>query len=82
MNPHRPRTRIWLATAVALAAPLALATSASAVSTIEPTLPHPIHHPIHHVQIQRVSGATATNALTGVALNPISRLGPGAVDVG
>jgi hypothetical protein len=81
MNRNHRRIRNWLATAVAIAAPLALAASASATRTIEPTLPGgPMHHV--HAHVMRVSGATATNALTGVALNPISRLGPGAVDVG
>jgi hypothetical protein len=80
MTRHRRRIRNWLATAAAFATPLALASTASAHRVIEPTLPGP--GSIHHVHILRVSGATATNALTGVALNPISRLGPGAVDVG
>jgi hypothetical protein len=80
MNRHHRRIRTWLATAVAIATPLALASSASATRVIEPTLPGPA--PIHHGHILRVSGATRTSALTGVALNPISGLGPGAVDVG
>ena len=81
MNRHHRRIRNWLATAVAIATPLAVASTASANRVIEPTLPGP--GPIHHVHILCASaGATATNALTGVALNPISRLGPGAVDVG
>ena len=78
MNRHSRRVKTLLATAVAFATPLALASSAAATRVVEPTLPRPIHH----VHILRVSGATATNALTGVALNPVSRLGPGAVDVG
>jgi hypothetical protein len=57
-----------------------LASSASATRVIEPTLPAPSR--IHHVHILRVSGATRTSLLTGVALNPISGLGPGAIDVG
>jgi hypothetical protein len=71
-----------LATAVAIATPLAVASSASATRVIEPTRPGP--GPIHHVHahILRVSGATATNQLNGAALNPLTRLGPGAVDVG
>ena len=80
MTRHSHRIRTALATAIAIAAPLALASSASATRVIEPTLPGP--SPIHHVHILRVSGATRTSALTGVALNPISGLGPGAVDVG
>jgi hypothetical protein len=69
-----------LATAVAIATPLAVASSASATRVIEPTRPGPIHHV--HAHILRVSGATATNQLNGAALNPLTRLGPGAVDVG
>ena len=80
MTRHPRRIRTWLATTVAIATPLAAASSASATRVIEPTLPGP--GPTHHVHILRVSGATATNQLSGAALNPISRLGPGAVDVG
>lgn len=80
MNRHPRRIRTRLATAVAIATPLALASSASATRVIEPTLPG--HGPVRHVHILRVSGAARTNLLTGVALNPISGLGPGAVDVG
>ena len=80
MTRHRCRIRNWLATAVAFATPLALASTASAHGVIEPTLPAP--STVHHVHILRVSGSTATNALTGVALNPISLRGPGAVDEG
>jgi hypothetical protein len=78
MNRHRT-IGTSLAAAVVLAAPLALASSASAARVIEPTLPRPT--PIQHVHIVRVSGASRTNLLTGVALNPISGLGPGAVNV-
>ena len=83
MNRHHRRIRTRLATAVAIATPLALASSASATRVIEPTLPGP-GGPIHHVHVRilRVSGATATNQLSGAALNPISRLGAGAIDVG
>ena len=81
MKRHRRRIRIQLATAIAMAAPLALASSASATRLVEPTLPGGTGH-VRHVHILRVSGATRTSALTGVALNPISGLGPGAVDVG
>lgn len=82
MNRHRRRIRIWLATAVAFAAPLALASSASAFKAPpEPTLPGGTMHRVH-AHVLRVSGAARINALTGVALNPISGLGPGAVDVG
>jgi hypothetical protein len=79
---HHRRIRTRLATAVAIATPLALASSASATRVIEPTLPGSgrIHHV--HVHLLRVSGATRTNLLTGVALNPISGLGPGAIDAG
>jgi hypothetical protein len=80
MTRHRRRIRIWLGTAVAIAAPLAVASSASAMNVIEPTLPG--HTPVRHTHLVRVSGAARTNSLTGVALNPISLLGPGAVDVG
>ncbi len=82
MNRDHRRISTWLATAVAIASPLALASGASATRVIEPTLPRPA--PIHHVHVHilRVSGATRTSLLTGVALNPISGLGPGAVDVG
>jgi hypothetical protein len=80
VNRHHRRIRTWLATAVAIASPLALASSAAATRVIEPTRPGP--GPIHHAHISRVSGATRTNLLTGVALSPISGLGPGAVDVG
>lgn len=82
MKHHHRRIRTSLATVVAVATPFVLASSASATRVIEPTLPGPA--PIHHVHVHilRVSGATRTNVLTGVALNPISGLGPGAVDVG
>jgi hypothetical protein len=80
MTRNRRRITNWLATAAAIAVPLALASSASATRVIEPTLPRP--GPIHHIHILRVSGATRTSPLTGVALNPISGLGPGAVDAG
>jgi len=35
-----------------------------------------------HAHVLRVSGAARINALTGAALNPLSGLGPGAVDEG
>ena len=54
MNRHHRRIRNWLATAVAIATPLAMASTASANRVIEPTLPGP--GPIHHVHILRVSG--------------------------
>jgi len=80
MNRRLRRIRFWLATGVAIAAPLAIASGASATRMVEPTLPG--HGTVRHTHILRVSGATRTNSLTGVALNPISLLGPGAVDVG
>lgn len=81
MNRHH-EIKICLATAVTVATSLGLAASASATKVIEPTLPAPGSTPIRHVHILRVSGATATSPLSGAALNPMSRLGPGAVDVG
>ncbi len=80
MTRHRRRIRNSLATAVAVATPLALASSASAMKVIDTAGPGRPGH-VRHAHIVRVSGATASSALTGVALNPISRLGPGAVDV-
>ncbi len=53
MNRHHHRIRTWLATAVAIATPLALASSASATKVIEPTLPGP--GPIHQSPISCVS---------------------------
>jgi hypothetical protein len=82
MTRHRRRVKNWLATAVAIAAPLAAASSAAAFKAPpEPNLPGGTMHRVQ-AHVLRVSGATKTNALTGVALNPISGLGPGAVDVG
>jgi hypothetical protein len=82
MNRHHRRIRNWLATAVAIAAPLTAASGASATRLTEPTLPAPVRTHHVHVHILRVSGAARINALTGVALNPTSGLGPGAVNVG
>ena len=82
MNRHHRRTRTWLTTAMAIAAPLAAASSAAAFKAPpEPTLPGGTMHRVH-AHVLRVSGAARINALTGVSLNPISGLGPGAVDVG
>ena len=82
MTRHRRRIRIWLATAVAIAAPLAAASSAAAFKAPpEPNLPGGTIYRVH-AHVLRVSGATRINALTGVALNPISGLGPGTVDEG
>jgi len=81
MNRHR-RIRPWLATAIAIVAPLAAASSAAAFKAPpEPNLPGGTMHRVQ-AHVLRLSGATRTNALTGVALNPINGLGPGAVDVG
>jgi hypothetical protein len=82
MNRHHRRIRNWLATAVAIVAPLAAASSAAAFKAPpEPNLPGGTMHRVH-AHVLRVNGAARINALTGVALNPISGLGPGAVDVG
>jgi len=80
MKRHRRRMKTWFATATAIVAPLAAASSAAATRVIEPSRPGPA--PVRHVHILRVSGATFTSSLSGAALNPMSRLGPGAVDVG
>jgi hypothetical protein len=80
---HHHGIKTCLATAVTIATSVGLAASASASRMIEPTLPAAHGStPIRHVHILRVSGATATSPLSGAALNPMSRLGPGAVDVG
>ena len=82
MTRHRRSIRNWLATAVAIAAPLAAASSAAAFKAPPaPNLPGGTMHRVH-AHVLRVSGAARINALTGVALNPLSGLGPGAVDEG
>jgi hypothetical protein len=81
MNRHHRRIRNSLATAVAIVAPLAAASSAAAFKAPpEPNLPGGTMHRVH-AHVLRVSGARI-NGLTGVALNPISGLGPGTVDEG
>jgi hypothetical protein len=82
MNRQRPRIRNLLTIAVAFATPLAVASSAAAFKAPpELTFPGGTMHRVH-AHVMRVSGATRINAVTGVAVNPISGLGPGAVDVG
>jgi hypothetical protein len=82
MTRHSRRIRNLLATAVAFAAPLAAASSAAAFKAPpELTFPGGTIHRVH-AHVLRVSGAARINALTGVALNPISGLGPGTVDEG